>query len=319
MASQQPPAGRWFRLASLARMEGANAPVAPQIPTTAPAPRIPISRPQQQPLPPPPPPPEPKTEFPPQLQTPGIQELTSAPPPAAEPPPRQPSTPVPRTATPPESPKVIVPSYSTRAPSPMAEKQLDAAETPILQALNPEPEPEPKAPPPPPQPKTITVPEESKSNNGNGSKVNQKVQGSISDSSNGKATTWKLEEGKELRILTMAGENAGAIMELGSAARVGQRYAGKRLQGFGNGQGQIVEDIGKKRDEKDNGIGLEVKTKPYTAMVNSNVQSINNSIVLNSTCSQHSPGVHITFASHRQAKGGVSSPSHKVHPPLKHD
>ncbi|KAL0920080.1 hypothetical protein M5K25_009188 [Dendrobium thyrsiflorum] len=121
--------------------------------------------------------------------------------------------------------------------------------------------------PEPEPPKNNTVPEQGILNG----KENKKING-------------KAKEEEERRLITLAGKNIGAKMEFGLGSMSEERNNGE----------EKAED-------------LAVKAKPKRLVVNSNVQSINNSIVLNATLKQHSPGVHVNFARARQLKGSQAT------------
>lgn len=106
-----------------------------------------------------------------------------------------------------------------------------------------------------------------------------------------------------MRVITVAGDNKGAIMELRPS---------RKNQDFGNspgnfpgkfrtwGEGEKSRSDSSSSEEgksKTDGKHKEAMTKalslPY---VNSNVQAVNNSILFNATCTHHDPGVHISVS-----------------------
>ncbi|KAF3334428.1 vegetative cell wall protein gp1-like protein [Carex littledalei] len=112
---------------------------------------------------------------------------------------------------------------------------------------------------------------------------------------------------RDTKVITIAGENIGALMELGHNAH---SYSRKMHQGGNSpksGSGTQDEKAAESMDSKGG-----ARAKPMTSLVNSNVQSINNSLLFNSSCTQKSPGVHLTFKSKSKGKAhkhGINSPS----------
>jgi len=107
-------------------------------------------------------------------------------------------------------------------------------------------------------------------------------------------------------VITLAGENRGATMDLGSEKK--------------NDDGMVDIHRGYKlyQDDK-NEVGLEAKPKPkgnarpkgatMSTYVNSNVQGANNSILYNSSCPNRDPGVRLDISngcvkSSKPTKGG---------------
>nr|GMD44357.1 vegetative cell wall protein gp1-like [Ipomoea batatas] len=97
-----------------------------------------------------------------------------------------------------------------------------------------------------------------------------------------------------MSVLTLAGENKGAIMDL-SPAR-------KKYNGFNGTPQKLQSDAEKSGSGSDNESrpkypnGTRRRSLPMTAFMNSNVQSINNSILHNTTCNHHDPGIHLIFS-----------------------
>ncbi|GLJ19483.1 hypothetical protein SUGI_0351890 [Cryptomeria japonica] len=108
-------------------------------------------------------------------------------------------------------------------------------------------------------------------------------------------------------VITLAGENRGATMDLGPDSR--------RIDSFGfQGQGQKVgqdEKNEEKQDAKSKGNRHSSKASPVHAFVNSNVQAANNSILYNSTCPHRDPGVRLSLSNNpAHAKEIKSKESH---------
>lgn len=92
------------------------------------------------------------------------------------------------------------------------------------------------------------------------------------------------DEESGLRMITIAGENRGAFMELlpsSSPSSTGSPMKSKAEQG---------EEAAKAKKDGKGGAGT---LSPLSAFVNSNVQGVNNSILLNASCAHSSPGVHL--------------------------
>eukprot|EP01018_Ginkgo_biloba_P008315 Gb_36453 [translate_table: standard] len=91
-------------------------------------------------------------------------------------------------------------------------------------------------------------------------------------------------------VITMAGENRGATMDLGSELRkqhMLEIHRGYKLnQDNKNEEGLDAISKGNARS----------KTTPVSTYVNSNVQGINNSILYNSSCPNRDPGVHLAVS-----------------------
>ncbi|CAH8387007.1 unnamed protein product [Eruca vesicaria subsp. sativa] len=108
------------------------------------------------------------------------------------------------------------------------------------------------------------------------------------------------------RVITIAGENKGAVMEIlrspssnktggvgthPSKGFQGTREKGRRLQ---SSSSSSDEGEGKKKTTKNHNANST--NLPMKAFMNSNVQMINNSIVYNSTATHHDPGVHFKIS-----------------------
>ncbi|XP_039046148.1 proteoglycan 4-like [Hibiscus syriacus] len=91
-----------------------------------------------------------------------------------------------------------------------------------------------------------------------------------------------------MRILTITGDNKGAFMEINQSShhKNGSQGTPFRLENSNS-----IEAGDRKMKAKSNSS----KTMPMNAFINSNVQGINNSIMYNSSCVCHDPGVHLTL------------------------
>ncbi|CAI0410461.1 unnamed protein product [Linum tenue] len=119
-------------------------------------------------------------------------------------------------------------------------------------------------------------------------------------------------EDKGTKIITIAGENRGALMELFRSPRKSgnplfpgnPRYL-HRSPGTSSGSSSGEDGEGKKnKAERRGGSGTGKGAKPMSAVMNSNVQGINNSIMFNSSCSHNDPGVHVSLSRNPSDGGG---------------
>ncbi|KAL8136350.1 hypothetical protein V2J09_002351 [Rumex salicifolius] len=128
------------------------------------------------------------------------------------------------------------------------------------------------------------------------------------------------EDGKNVRIITMTGENKGALMELG-LANSRRNNEGKTLGNFpgsghvlGNGYKQEGEDLNggnADRSKIKDREGNETSSRlPMSGYVNSNVQGINNSILYNSSFTHHDPGVHFSVSRKKPINGKAHGNGH---------
>ncbi|KAL5792180.1 hypothetical protein ACOSP7_000774 [Xanthoceras sorbifolium] len=109
-----------------------------------------------------------------------------------------------------------------------------------------------------------------------------------------------------MRIITIAGENKGASMEVIKSPLKGNSHTLHK-----NGNTKTESDVtgwhssssssnsgeeGKPNMKNKNHNGKTMGSPHMGAFTNSNVQGVNNSIVFNSSCSHHDPGVHLSFS-----------------------
>uniref|UniRef100_A0A0A9GF54 Uncharacterized protein n=1 Tax=Arundo donax TaxID=35708 RepID=A0A0A9GF54_ARUDO len=92
-------------------------------------------------------------------------------------------------------------------------------------------------------------------------------------------------------VITLAGENKGASMKISRAEADGKADAavGKERRAHKLG-------VGERKDEAAAGA------RGLTAYVNSNVQVINNSLLLQSSCTGGDPGVHLKLSTKSKKK-----------------
>ncbi|KAE8699626.1 hypothetical protein F3Y22_tig00110575pilonHSYRG00008 [Hibiscus syriacus] len=124
--------------------------------------------------------------------------------------------------------------------------------------------------------------------------------GETKEKGNGKKFSSDSED-SGMRIITIAGENKGSFMELiKSPHRNGFQGSPHRLQKpvTGSSDGSVYHSYGSSVEEGDRkmkGKSSGSNTLPMNAFMNSNVQGVNNSIVYNSSCTHHDPGVHLSL------------------------
>lgn len=122
----------------------------------------------------------------------------------------------------------------------------------------------------------------------------------------------KLSDSEEfgMRVVTIAGENKGAIMELGRTPNSQKKHefgGGNSDPRGSRGGGKLGSDGSnssneegriKSKDKSDKTIS----SPPLKAFMNSNVQGVNNSILFNCSCTHHDPGIHLSLS--RKPNGG---------------
>ncbi|XP_074273223.1 uncharacterized protein LOC141596862 [Silene latifolia] len=113
-----------------------------------------------------------------------------------------------------------------------------------------------------------------------------------------------------LRVITICGENKGAIMELGySPRRQGDPH---KLRSDGELSEGNSSNEGRSKMQGRNHNARARSSMPTHTFMNSNVQGINSSIVFNSTLSHHDPGVHLSL-SRKPVKGHHKEHSNGLH------
>ncbi|KAK7381971.1 hypothetical protein VNO80_00564 [Phaseolus coccineus] len=100
----------------------------------------------------------------------------------------------------------------------------------------------------------------------------------------GKGIHTKVSEGHGVRVITISGENRGAYM------KITQSQKKQPIHKMGNSDGEKVRTL---------------SSPPTTRAFygNSNVQCVNNSMLLNSSLSHHEPGVHLIVPKKPFGKG----------------
>ncbi|KAF2313302.1 hypothetical protein GH714_010264 [Hevea brasiliensis] len=119
-----------------------------------------------------------------------------------------------------------------------------------------------------------------------------------------------------MRVITIAGENKGAFMEVirspnkKHAFEGNPNYLNKKSNPNSDGNEWGSHSSSSSGEEgnpkKDKGHkGRSMASPPMSTFMNSNVQGVNNSIVFNSSCTHHDPGVHLAM-SRKPAGGGFN-------------
>ncbi|KAK8639654.1 hypothetical protein V6N13_138026 [Hibiscus sabdariffa] len=120
----------------------------------------------------------------------------------------------------------------------------------------------------------------------------------------GKKFSSDTEDDVGTRVITIAGENKGAFMELigsphnkdfqSSPHRLGKMVDSSRT-GIDYQIYSSSDEEGDGKNKMNNKNNRASKTKPMNAFMNSNVQGVNNSILFDSSCTHHDPGVHVSL------------------------
>ncbi|XP_073287051.1 uncharacterized protein [Primulina huaijiensis] len=226
------------------------------------------------------------------------------------------ATPGHKTATPISSPKTVKPSERTPEQSPKI-NHLSNAPSPF--SLPPtqktEDESEPKFPAEVEQ-KKVLVQETTEKPKELTNTLNKRVDssGRRDHVMNTKGTSKKKSDSEEsdMKVITLAGENKGAIMELRPNQRKNQpsgnpqrmsknknNYIGSNLDQSSNESGEE----GKSNKDGKSSKGMEMQSSQTAVFLNSNVQEVNNSILYNCNNRHNDPGVHISLT--KKANGSL--------------
>ncbi|KAK7397454.1 hypothetical protein VNO78_18626 [Psophocarpus tetragonolobus] len=111
----------------------------------------------------------------------------------------------------------------------------------------------------------------------------------------------KEDSGSGLRVITIAGENRGAYMELTQSPK---KQEGKYLQKKGNSNINVDGVESESSSAEDGHVNKKEKNQkatnsssfPMSAYMNSNVQCVNNSLLYHTSCSHHDPGVRLSLS-----------------------
>ncbi|KAK9164168.1 hypothetical protein Syun_005070 [Stephania yunnanensis] len=170
----------------------------------------------------------------------------------------------------------------------------------------------PPSPQPPPPPPTTTI---SESQQNQSQPKNPPFQKNIKEEVSRlvhkygpKHLTNSAEEESPVSVITLAGENKGATMQLGPQNQFPKKEGPVHIhRGYKLGhhehhsESKTTDGDSSSRDDKksknQNGkSNNKEETKTSKSFVNSNVQGINNSIMFSSSYSERSPGVHLTLS-----------------------
>ncbi|XP_059650317.1 vegetative cell wall protein gp1-like [Cornus florida] len=299
MANQLPPARPWFRFSSTNR---------PSAPAPAPAPTI--LAPQAQPPACQPRPPFVRPTFRPPVARPPAPPVAAPPPATTYVSSSSPtikvspsSSSLPTSPAPKPSPKSTVPQVaSSSSLSPSPKKQVLSASS---SSLPTSPAPKVMSPPAPPSyisataastttvnARAATPPSSPKS-----ARFYSTSSSVPSSCPNKVCWTYSDSENFGVRVITIAGENRGAIMELSPSLR-------------NKGNPTALNNNGEKLERESNEEGRsKMKDKTHkmvwplkTTFMNSNVQGASNSILLDCSFTHHGPGVHHSLSG--KANGG---------------
>lgn len=145
-------------------------------------------------------------------------------------------------------------------------------------------------------------------------KQEPKKDGETKEKGQGKKISSDSEDGG-MRVITIAGENKGAFMEVIRSPNKKHVFEGNpqylnksgNHKSYGNVWGSHSSSSSSSGEEgnpkKDKSHKERSKlSPPMSTFMNSNVQGVNNSIVYNSSCTHHDPGVHLAMS--RKPSGG---------------
>lgn len=134
-----------------------------------------------------------------------------------------------------------------------------------------------------------------------------------------KGTSKNNSDSEELgmKVITLAGENKGAIMELSPNQRKNyppgnpqRMYTNKNNyngSNFDKSRNESGEE-GKSNEEGKTSSGMEMQSSPTAVFLNSNVQGVNNSILYNCNHRHNNSGVHISLT--KKANGSRQKDHH---------
>ncbi|XP_028068778.1 formin-like protein 3 [Camellia sinensis] len=324
MASQQQqqpsPPRPWLRIASMARPT-ARTPTPLAQPSPPPQPRPPFIRPTfnqtlATPTPPPPPPPQtpPPTTTTSSFSAPPSPKLLPPSPPPPPPPPPVSAAPSPTTTT------TATARVATPVPSPTTTKP---------QANTPSPSPMIKPHTPPPSPLKLPPPAAQLKSNNSPLEDDQKTvlvqektveKPMVIPRASNPDLQWKINNTRTkdygvfgMRVITIAGENRGAVMELShSSSDKPQILYKKASDGEKSGMDSSNDEEGKKKNkDKSSEKAMAMhssSSSPRNVFLNSNVQGENNSLLYNCSCTHNDPGIHLSLS--RNTNGSVKDRMH---------
>ncbi|XP_010927384.1 uncharacterized protein [Elaeis guineensis] len=113
----------------------------------------------------------------------------------------------------------------------------------------------------------------------------------------------RIGNGQAVSMITLAGENNGASMVISSDTHVHRRF--KHDKGDVEASSDNVDGRWNPRGNENSAI---------TASINSNVQSINNSTVHDSTCDVRDPGIHLNLSSKKMEAANLRGQTEPLRP-----
>ncbi|RRT69488.1 hypothetical protein B296_00018155 [Ensete ventricosum] len=122
--------------------------------------------------------------------------------------------------------------------------------------------------------------------------LSPKAEGNHSGSGNNRASKAAAKKDEtEMVAITIAGHNLGAVMDAGSSySRRTKKHLFHDTKDDKSHEEHVLVDA----------EGSTTEEKSMITLVNSNVQTVNNALLFNSTCTVGSPGVHISLTSRRR-------------------
>lgn len=116
------------------------------------------------------------------------------------------------------------------------------------------------------------------------------------------------EEGR-FKGITIAGENRGAIMDLSPLRKkayykLGNIEKNDDRSGSSDGDKSASDSNGGSKAKNKN---QKLKSPLMSAVMNSNVQGVNNSILYNSSTTHHDPGLHLSLLRKMSDGRGIQS------------
>ncbi|KAI3694005.1 hypothetical protein L1987_76963 [Smallanthus sonchifolius] len=109
---------------------------------------------------------------------------------------------------------------------------------------------------------------------------------------------WDSEDAGK-NIITIAGENKGAIMNITPLSDKQHDFSNNRHKPTTSNNGETDSDAKNKNQNSDSLL--------KTSFLNSNVQGVNNSIIFNCSISHHDPGIHLALSTKSDRDSGFHS------------
>ncbi|KAI3787429.1 hypothetical protein L1987_41891 [Smallanthus sonchifolius] len=113
---------------------------------------------------------------------------------------------------------------------------------------------------------------------------------------------WDSEDAGK-NIITIAGENKGAIMNITPFSDKQHNFGNNRHKPTTSNNGETDSEAKNKNQNSDSLL--------KTSFLNSNVQGVNNSIIFNCSISHHDPGIHLTLSTKSDRDSGFHSKENK--------